>query len=164
MLADDGVEKALKYASEHGKRIGEAIIELELADEDTVTKALATQFDMEYVDLDGHLVDQDALELLPEDVIRQHSVLPMGKENGRLKIIITDPLDLEMMDLLRFRLNIELIPALAPPSKVKDLIDKFVNPMTDEMSKTMSSIDSSIDRAAPELEGTDGPTIVDGGQ
>ena len=148
LINEQGLADALQYAREHGKRIGEALVELELTDEEAVTKALANQFDMEYVDLDRHVVTAEAVELLPEDVIRTHMVLPMGREDGRLKIIITDPLDLETLDLLRFRLNTELSLALAPPAKVKDFIEKFVNPMTDEMSKTMASIDQD----APELE------------
>ncbi len=93
-ISENALADALQYAREHGKRIGESIIELELADEEVVTKALASQFDMEYVDLDRHTVDQDSLELLPIEIIRQHQVLPMVKEGNRLKIIITDPLDL----------------------------------------------------------------------
>jgi len=147
-ISAQGLADALKYANENGKRIGEALVELELTDEEAVTKALATQFDMEYVDLDRHVVSEESIGLLPEDVIRTHMVLPVGKEDGRLKIIITDPLDLETLDLLRFRLNTELSLALAPYGKVKDYIEKFVNPMTDEMSKTMASIDQD----APDLD------------
>jgi type IV pilus assembly protein PilB len=155
-ITKQGLKDAQEYASEHGKRLGEAVVELELADEEAVTKALASQFNMEYVDLDRHVVTAEAVELLPEDVIRNHMVLPMGKEDGRLKIIITDPLDLETLDLLRFRLNTELSLALAPLSKVKDYIEKFVNPMTDEMSKTMASIDQD----APEIEQADKGDMV----
>ncbi len=152
---------ALQYAQEHGKRIGEALIELELADEEAVTRALATQFNMPFVELDSQSVDEDALKLMSEDVIRRHGVVPMGREGSRLKVVITDPLDLETLDVLRFRLNIDLIPVLAPPTKVKDFIEKFVNPMTDEMSKTMASIDHD----APEMEGLDGASdVLDGSE
>ncbi len=147
-LNANALADALQYAQEHSKRIGEAVVELELADEDVVTQALATQFGMEFVELDSQLVDQEALALLSEEIIRRHNVVPMGKEGGRLKVVITDPLDLETMDVLRFRLNTELTPVLAPPNKVRDFIEKFVNPMTDEMSKTMASIDHD----APEME------------
>ncbi len=142
------VKEALQYARDHGKRIGEALIELEMADEDDVTRALASQFNMEYVELTSDLVDEDSLKMIPEDVIRTHNVVPLGRVDGRLKVVVTDPLDLETMDVLRFRLNTDLIPVLAPPNKVKDFIEKFVNPMTDEMSKTMASIDHD----APEME------------
>ncbi len=150
---------ALQYATEHGKRIGEALVELELADEEAVTRALAAQFNMPFVELDSGSVDEEALKLLSEEIIRRHGVVPIGREGNRLRVVISDPLDLETMDVLRFRLNVDLIPVLAPPAKVRDFIEKFVNPMTDEMSKTMASIDHD----APEIEDKDGDgNILDG--
>ncbi|MCH7702514.1 MAG: hypothetical protein IID37_12590, partial [Planctomycetes bacterium] len=141
LLNANDLADALKYASEHDKRIGEALVELELCSEDDVCKALATQFGLEYVDLDKNVIDHAVLELIPDDLIRRHMVLPMGLEGDALKIIITDPLDLETLDVVRFRLAKELKPALAPLGKVKRFIDTFINPMDDELSKTLSSID-----------------------
>ena len=132
---------ALAYAQEHGRRVGEALVELELCSEDDVAKALATQFGLEYIDLDKHQVDHSALDLVPAKLIEDLYVLPLGVEGDRLKIIVTDPLDLETLDLLRFRLARELIPTIAPLGKVKRFIDKFVNPAGDELSQTMQSID-----------------------
>lgn len=143
------VKEALKHAQEHGKRIGEALVELELCEEEDVIKALATQFGLEYVDLDHHAVDRDILPLIPSKLIEDLFVLPFAEEGNRLKVIITDPLDLETLDLLRFRLNREITPVLAPLSKVKRFIDKFVNPEGDVLSQTMAS----IDQEAPEEEG-----------
>ena len=79
----------------------------------------------------------------------------MGNEDGRLKVIITDPLDLETLDLLRFRLNTEITPALAPAGKVKRFIDAFINTDSDELSKTISS----IDKEATEFEQAEGLKI-----
>ncbi len=157
VITVDQLETALSYAREHHKRIGEALIELDFTDDENVTRALARQFDMEYVELDSESVGQELIELLPEDVIRNHLVLPLGEENGRLRVVITDPLDLETLDLLRFRLNRELIPALAPKNRVTEFIEKFVNPMTEEMSKTMASIDHD----APEFEDNEALKLAD---
>ncbi|MCH7526434.1 MAG: Flp pilus assembly complex ATPase component TadA [Planctomycetes bacterium] len=147
VLTDSALQEGLAYAQEHSKRIGEALVELELCDDESVAKALAAQFDLEYVDLDKGVIDPAALELIPKEIMERHLVLPLGKENGRLKVIVTDPLDLETLDLLRFRLNVDVIPSLAPIGKVRRFIDKYVNPMTDELSQTMASIDQD----APEL-------------
>ena len=73
--------------------------------------------------------------------IEDYLVLPLTEEGGRLKVVSTDPLDLETLDLLRFRLNREVIPTLAPVAKVKRYIEKFVNPDGDVLSQTMASID-----------------------
>lgn len=126
VVTASGVEEALEHARNEGIRIGEALVGLGLADEEDVTKALATQYDMEYIDLDRNVIVPTELHLIPEDIIRRHLVLPMGRENERLKVIITDPLDLETLDMLRFRLNSELAPCLASKSKMRNYVEQFV--------------------------------------
>ena len=142
-IGQDGVDDALKYAAENGRRIGEALVELELCEEEDVIKALASQFGLEYIDLDRNVIPYSSLDLIPSDLIKRHLVLPVERDGDRLKVVITDPLDLETLDLLRFRLNIEVLPLLAPASKVRDYINRFVDTTGDELSQTMKSIDEA---------------------
>ncbi|HOW70842.1 MAG TPA: ATPase, T2SS/T4P/T4SS family, partial [Phycisphaerae bacterium] len=144
IITPKALEDALTYAADHDRRIGEALVELELCKEDDVTKALATQFDMAYVDLDKSTDIRASLHLIPEKFIRDHQVLPLGEENGRLKVIISDPLDLEKLDLLRFRLNPNLEISLAPPSKIKRFIDTFMSKEKSLIGETMDSIDQDM--------------------
>ena len=134
-----GVDEALTHSKAERLRIGESLVALGLADEEDVTKALARQFDMEYIDLDRNVTIPMEMQLIPVDLIRKYQVLPLSKENGRLKIIITDPLDLETLDLLRFRLNTELDPCLASRTKIRKYIEQMVHS------------DVSIDKALSEL-------------
>ncbi len=135
------VEEALQYAAANRKRIGQALVEMNHCTEDEVMKALASQFGLDYVDLDKHSVNKEILEVIPAKMIQDYQVLPLAEEGSRLKIIIVDPLDLETLDLLRFRLNKDIVPSLAAPGKVKRFIDKFVNVEGDVLSQTMKSID-----------------------
>ncbi|MCP4591143.1 MAG: Flp pilus assembly complex ATPase component [bacterium] len=143
IVKQDALPEALEYASEHGRRIGEALTELDLCNEEDVTKALATQFGLEYIDLDKNIIPHASLDLIPADLIKRHMVLPVEKVGNRLKVVITDPLDLETLDLLRFRLATEIQPVLAPATKVKDYINRFVDTTGDELSQTMKSIDNA---------------------
>jgi type IV pilus assembly protein PilB len=140
VVTPTGIEEALQHAQTEGMRIGEALVGLGLADEEDVAKALATQCDMEYIDLDRNVVIPIEMELIPLDLIRKHLVLPLSRDEGRLKVIITDPLDLETLDLLRFRLNCELDPCLASKTKLRNYIDQVVR----------SGV--SIDKAVHDLE------------
>jgi type IV pilus assembly protein PilB len=148
IISPNAVADAVAYAQQNGKRIGEALIELELAGEEDVTKALATQFDLEYVDLDKNVVVPAALQLVPQELIQRHMILPMSQENGRLKVIIPDPLDLETLDLLRFRLNMEIDCALAPRSKIKRYIDTFLSPVGSSMDEAIEEIDREAELMA----------------
>jgi len=126
VVTQAGVDEAVEHARAEGLRIGEALIALGLADEEDVTKALATQYDMEYIDLDRNVVVPTDLHLIPDEIIKRHLVLPLGRENEKLKVVITDPLDLETLDMLRFRLNFELEPCLASKSKMRNYVEQFI--------------------------------------
>ena len=152
VITPNALADALAYASQNGKRIGEALIELELATEEDVTKALATQFDLEYVDLDKNVVVPAALEKVPQELIIRHHVLPMSIEDNRIKVIIPDPLDLETLDMLRFRLNMEVDCALAPLSKIQRYIDTFMGGVGTSMDEAIEEIDRHADLALKDEE------------
>src|SRR2546421_2611813 len=137
-------------------RIGEALVDLKLCTEANVYKALAAQHSMEYIDLDKNSVSPNALGLIPDDLMKKHLILPLGMEGNRLRIVIHDPLDLEMLDILRFRLNREVRTSLAPRSRIKQILDELFNvTSSNTIDKTMDktidrlrdSVDKSMDRS-----------------
>ena len=113
------IARALEHAKTKNMRIGEALVDLKLCSESHVYKALAQQHNMEYIDLDKSSVPPNAVNLIPDDLMRKYLILPLGKENGKLRVAIHDPLDLEMLDILRFRLSKEIRTVLAPKGRIK---------------------------------------------
>ncbi|MBL8878296.1 MAG: type II/IV secretion system protein [Phycisphaerales bacterium] len=148
VVSPNALADALAYAAQHHKKIGESLIELEMATEEEVTKALATQFDLEYVDLDKNVGVTSALDLVPKKVIRDHLVLPMTKEGNRLKVIVCDPLDLEVQDKLRFLTGLEIDIALAPKSKIQRFVDTFVQDSRTSVDEAIQQIDRDADLTA----------------
>src|SRR5512146_2909398 len=92
---------AIKTAKSSNKRLGQVLLELGLINEDTLAKAIAKQFGYPYVDLDQVTVPPDAAKIVPEDLIKRHNILPLSVNTGRLKLVIGDPTDLDMMDSIR---------------------------------------------------------------
>jgi type IV pilus assembly protein PilB len=128
VINQGAIADALQHATEHGVRIGEALVALELCTEEDVTKALAAQFDMEFVDLSRPKKVPANMDLIPEELIRKHKIIPLGQEDGRLRAVLSDPLDLETMDMLRFRMNVEVDPALGAPSQILKFINDHFEP------------------------------------
>ena len=138
LVNEKKVTQALNIAKGQGKRIGEALVELGFVSDADVAKALAFQFEMEYIDLDqSDAVNKDDLQLIPDDLIKKYLILPLGKNNGRMTILIHDPLNLDLMDTLRFRLNCEIDTKLGAYGKIKQYIDGLT-------SETKSSIDEAV--------------------
>ena len=151
------VDDVLIKSKSSGKRIGEALVDAGLVTEEQVAKALANQFGMEYVDLAASgVVPQIDAKLIPEELVRKHLILPMSKAGGRLQLIVHDPMDLELMDMLRFRLNVEIEPRLAARGQIKGFIDRMGQPgpgqnlprmVAANESLVTESIDRTIDRS-----------------
>jgi type IV pilus assembly protein PilB len=138
VVTEQQIEDALKVATGSGKRLGEVLIELEFASEDDVCKALANQFDLEYIDLDNSdAVSPKNFDLIDKEMVRKFLVLPISKSNGRMKVLVHDPMDLDLLDALRFRLGCEIDAALGSRTKIKAYIEKM-------FSETKASIDAAI--------------------
>ena len=138
LVSEKRINQALGVAKGQGKRIGEALVELGFASDADVAKALATQFEMEYIDLDQpDAIQKSDLDLIPEDIIKKFLILPLGKNNGRLTVLIHDPLNLDLMDTLRFRLACEIDTKIGAYGKIKDYIDHM-------SSESQSNIDEAV--------------------
>jgi type IV pilus assembly protein PilB len=143
------IQKGLTHAKAKGLRIGEALVDTKLATEAQVYKALAQQQNLEYRDLDKGSIPPNAVNLIPDDLMRKYMILPLGMESGKLLLAVHD-LDFEMLDVLRFRVNKELKPVLVPKSRIKQLIDElFATTSSSTIDKTM---DRTIDRLRESLD------------
>jgi len=144
LVEREAIINAIKTSKTNNKRLGQVLLELGLIDEDTLTKAIAKQFDLQYIDLDKTTIPQDAAKLIPQELMKRHNVLPLGMNNGKLKVVISDPLDLEMMDAIRFRLNTELECCVANLTKIRSYIqDSFDQTKKEESDRLRHSIDAT---------------------
>ena len=149
-VTEEQVAVAATTAKASGKRLGECLVEAGHCTDVEVARALATQFSMSFNPLetgdDQMGIDKDAI---PAEIIRKHTVLPAGVSGGKLLLLVHDPMDLELLDLLRFRLSIDIETALAPRSRILQLIDELFGSGSAVASDSLvtESIDVSVDRS-----------------
>ncbi len=145
-VSKENLIAAIKKGKQTNKRLGEVLLEMKLATEDQIYECLAKQFGYEFVNLDNVQIPPNVAKIVPEDIIKRHKIIPIEVNNGELKVVIKDPMDLDTMDLLRFRLNMEIRCCLASPTKIENFLNKSE---ADEPAK--DDYRSSIDQTAAEL-------------
>jgi type IV pilus assembly protein PilB len=168
-ITEQQLEEALKIQKGTGKRIGQVLIDLKYATEDDVAKALASQLNKEWIDLTNQDVIRSIdVNLMPQEVIRKFFVLPLGKKDGRLKVVLSDPMDLQLMDLLRFRLNCPIDTALAGKQRIANAT-RFLFSDDSSMDETLklmtgggenvSAVDGDTESAVSESDPNAAPII-----
>jgi type IV pilus assembly protein PilB len=140
--------KAIKTSKTSNKRLGQILVEQGLIDEETLTKAIAKQFGLKYVDLNDVSIPSNATSIISEDLMKRHNVLPLSMNNGKVELIISDPMDIEAMDAVRFRLNSELECYVASPGKIRTYIQETFDQVKKEDDDKLRH---SIDATAAEL-------------
>ena len=113
------LERALAVNRATGKRLGQVVVELGLTTERAVAGALAEQYGLEYVDLDGFEPDPNAVALLTETVARRYEALPIRiGPDGLPLLAVSDPTNVATADDLRFALGTNFALAVAEQAQL----------------------------------------------
>ncbi len=116
----EDVEKALaEQRRSGGRRIGEILIEMGVVDEGTLATTLARKFHLPFVDLDECLIDPDAVRAIPRAIIEKYAVLPIDRDHERITIALSDPLNTEPIDLIRFHRGEKIREVIATPTQLE---------------------------------------------
>src|SRR5688572_18039659 len=97
------------------------LAELDLA------RRLADRYQCEFVDMDTFRIDQDLFRSIPADLMLRYGFVPYRREgpDGRtLKIVVSDPTDLPMIDELGVLLATPIKVAVGPKSAIESILKK----------------------------------------
>ncbi|HEX4131643.1 MAG TPA: GspE/PulE family protein [Pirellulales bacterium] len=115
--------EAEKLSRDQNLPIHEALIKIDVAP-DLVYQAMAKDQGADYVNLTEATIAPEIIALVPESLAREHSILPVAVGEGRIRIAVHDPFDLDLQDKLRFVLNRKIDIALAPREAIVAAIGK----------------------------------------
>jgi type IV pilus assembly protein PilB len=134
-----------------GESFAEAIVEA-----GDVPELVAERYGMPYVDLQRVPIDTAAATLVPRHILERASALPYAVENGKLKVAVADPTDLQTIDELRLATRYPLELAIASPEDIELELKRIVR--AGEMWERAALVqDESSDEPSPEdLEADDG--------
>jgi type IV pilus assembly protein PilB len=133
----DQLSEATTLSRDGNMSIGDALIQLGYAEADAVYRALAEFHKMEYVDLTSERIADEVIQLVPESVARENSVIPFKDEDDALHVLVSDPFDLETIEKLRFILNRKVETAVAPREAIQEAINRYYGQVEGESADSI---------------------------
>ncbi len=101
-----------------GHSVVDALVQEGFITQEDVARTLAAQNGMEFMDLAQIVVPPNILDLLPVEDARRWKAIPVGEREGALLIAIGDPMDMQTMDDLAFKLQREVEFVCATPDSI----------------------------------------------
>ena len=95
-----------------------------MSDVDAI-RGMASDHDLEFVDLDTYGVDPAAVEILPASLSRLHHVVAIKRKFGTPVIATSDPDDHSAQDLVRASIGRDFISVVASRDQIGDYLDRL---------------------------------------
>lgn len=125
LLDDFQLQAALAHQRNWGGKLGAVLIDLEFVKEEDITRVIAEKLRIPYINLFEPEIPAAVIKLIKPEIAKKYNVMPAKKDGGALVLAMLDPLDIEATDEIRFITGLNIKPALAPVSEIKDAIRKY---------------------------------------
>lgn len=125
LISKKTLERALERQKDEKKRLGMVLEEMGVITEEELAEALAKQFNFKTIkNFISHSFSQELLDLLPSDFAMKKLVFPLKHKDNMLAVAITDPFDVETMEMLSRITGLQIVPVISTRKEILDAISK----------------------------------------
>jgi type IV pilus assembly protein PilB len=91
----------------------------------SLTEFLSRHYGIPPVDLEDEEIDTDVISLVPEQLARQHTLIPINRAGSSIIVAMSNPSDLNAIDDIKFHsgLNVEVV--IASELAIRAAIDRY---------------------------------------
>ena len=125
LVAQDDVERIRGSIVHEGVSIVDELLTAEIVSEFDVLKLLADQFGMEVISLRDIDLSPQVRDAVPVDIARRYNIIPIYRTDEVLTVALSDPLDVEVLDSLRFVLKCQVEGVVALREEIVVALDRY---------------------------------------
>jgi type II secretory ATPase GspE/PulE/Tfp pilus assembly ATPase PilB-like protein len=147
------LESALAQQRQQGGSLGDILQRQGTVKAEQMAVILSIKLNLPLIDLKRHVIQPQALRLIPEEMARKHMLIPMDIVNDSLMVVMADPEDIRTIEDIKAQARMRVEPALGVPSDIERAIN--IN------YRSSGAIQKQVDQFTPApADKTDGTPAV----
>jgi type IV pilus assembly protein PilB len=125
LLMDENIldQETLESVISQHEKTGQSIIALvkegNLLDEEQLTRVIARTSGIEFVNLSPETMDPMVAHLVPYKTASQHNLIPIKREDNKLHVAMSSPLNLSVRDQIELKTGYKVVPVAATPAAIR---------------------------------------------
>ncbi len=143
LLTTEQIDGASRQAAEKHLPLADELVGSNLVSEQLLYETLASALKLPFIDLTAQTIRRDILTLLPEPIIQTHSVVAFDKTDQEVKVAMTDPDDLQIIDFVDKKTRLKPVVYLTTPSSVKAALKQYRKGLRAEFESITTSIEAA---------------------
>ena len=122
MIDDAQLQKALEIQKQTKQRLGTVLIDSGIITEQDFIDAMSQQLGIKYVDLTKEHIPTEMARILPKNIAKKHSVVPLRLNKDEIVLAMVDPMDFVAIDEVRTATRKRVSPRIAQAAAVDKAI------------------------------------------
>lgn len=140
LITHEQGRKGLEAAEAEDRDVTEVLVNQNILSQRVILQALANQFGMDTISLSGHEIEQEVLDQVPRDVAARYKIIPVYQNDSNLTVALSDPLDVETLDSLRYILKRNVDGVVAPRQEIETALDQYYGRGASEVDSVLEEI------------------------
>ena len=152
-ITSDQLEEALSAQQAEGGRVGTHLVKMGFIDDDDLVEFLSQRYGVPAINLGEIEVDESIISIIPAEVARKYTILPVSKAGAKLTIAMVDPTNVFAMDDVKFMTGYNVEPVVASDSSLRGAINQYYGSTHSiELKKVMEDLQDNDDADLEVLE------------
>ncbi|WP_457622127.1 GspE/PulE family protein [Persephonella sp.] len=157
-VTEEQIQVALEVQKIKGGLLGEILQELSFVSPREVAEAIARQSGRLYIDLSQYPPTKESLRILDKNIAKQLEVLPFDLDENELHLAMTNPYDINAIDVVSRRTNLKVKVYVADKETLLKSIEIYYFLLEQPIDLTVKEY---IEKAKAGTLGTELPKFID---
>ena len=164
LISEEQLVLALEQQKRSGRKLGRVLVENGFATEEDISRTVAKQLKITYLNLKNYNINLQLARTLPEMQARRFRSLLLEDKGGTYLVAMADPTDLFAYDEIARLLKRDIEPVLVNENQVLESLDRIyrrTDQITDLARELGAGIEDAVDFGALPTEpgGDDAPVV-----
>jgi type II secretory ATPase GspE/PulE/Tfp pilus assembly ATPase PilB-like protein len=125
VITAEQLQNALRIQQERGQKLSEILISEGVIKAEELASFLSIEWNIPLIDLKTHVIQPEALQLVPERLARQHTLIPLHIMGESLIVVMSDPDDYNAIGDVFTQTGMKIEVAFANAADIRRAIDIY---------------------------------------
>jgi len=143
LITPEQLENALEAQRKQGGKLSDILVNSGYVRAEDLAAVLSIQLNVPLIDLKRHGIQPNALRLIPEEMARKHTLIPLDIVDDALLVVMSNPGDIRTIEDIKAQAKMRVEVTLGVPSDIIRAIDLNY--------KSSGEMEKQVSRFAPHI-------------
>ncbi len=141
ILPTNELVKLFDHAQKENVQLGEFIVKQGILKEKKMAEIIAKMLGFPFVDMEKMDILEKVLEIIPEKIAKKFNIVAFKKEGKSLHVAMLDPEDLQTLDFIHKKTNLNIIPYVTYKESISNVFKNYEKTIKAEFSDIITKDD-----------------------